>query len=100
MACPFTTRVGEDHTAAPEGPKYGSPCEFLRVGLGSSVMVEAFQTCCPVEISKAMMLPRKVQQGYAGSADAPSSPDEIGTYTRLPWRSGDPVMRAEGCGSG
>src|SRR5438270_13947878 len=63
-------------------------------------MVWACQTCWPVVVSNAITLPRNVQQGYAGSADAPSSPEEMGTYSRVPTSNGDPVMRAAWCASG
>src|SRR5215471_9521914 len=100
IMCRARSAVGLDHTAAPDGPQNWTPDGPLRVGCGACRMVYDFQTNLPLTLSSAATLPRNVQQGYFGSAAAPSSPEEIGTYRRDPTSRGDPVIRAAMCDSG
>src|SRR5260370_25637147 len=87
--------VGEDHTAAPDGPYKSVPAEFFLVAAGGSGIVYVFHTCFPVAASIATRLPRKVQHGYFTFAATISSPPErTPTYTRPPYTLGLPVMPA------
>ena len=71
--------VGDDHTAAPDGPQSCVPDLFLRVGRNGSEIVELFQINFPVAASRAETLPRNVQHAYVGLAPVTSSYDDNGT---------------------
>ena len=91
--------MGDDQTAAPDGPKSCVPAEFFVVGFGVSPIVYVFHTWLPVAASSARTLPRNVQQGYFGSAPTSSSSDETGTIKRPSTNFGVPVTRATGWSS-
>ena len=92
----FSSIVGDDQTAAPDGPNSCVPTLFVRVGFGASGITYVFHTTSPVAASSATTLPRNVQHGYFGSAPATSSIDDTGTYSRPAYSFGVPVTRAIG----
>src|SRR5579871_161439 len=100
MALRFRSMVGEDQTAAPEGPCKSVPAEFLRVTEGGSGSVKVFHISLPVAASSEARLPRKVQHSYLGlAASISSAPERTPTYTRPFTILGEPVIPARGCSS-
>jgi hypothetical protein len=75
----FSSIVGDDQMAAPDGPKSCIPALFFCVGCGVSGMTYVFHATSPVAASSATTLPRNVQHGYFESAPTSSSIDETGT---------------------
>jgi hypothetical protein len=90
------SKVGDDHTPAPEGPLNCTPALLIARGLGSSAIVKLFQSVFPVDACNATTLPRKLQQGYFGSVAVTSSRDAIGTNSVVPASIGEPVNIAAG----
>jgi hypothetical protein len=57
----FTSTVGADQMAPPDGPSDKPPSARLPMTFGSSVTVYARQTSAPVAVSSATIEPRNVQ---------------------------------------
>src|SRR4051812_21190682 len=91
--------VGEDQSAAPDGPHIVTPRAFLPCAVGRSFTVYVCHTGAPVAASTTIRLPRNLQHSYVGIAPVASSTDDIGTNKRPLYSTGDPVMRAAGCSS-
>src|SRR5262245_53285569 len=74
----FASTVGADQIAPPAGPQLSPPSARVPSRFAGSSIVQVRQTISPVAASRATMLPRNVQQTYAGGLPA-SSYDEVGT---------------------
>src|SRR5437870_2351010 len=92
--------VGDDQTAAPEGPQVLAPASFWPVTFGRSVIMYPVQIFFPFAASIATTLPLKVQHSYAALVVAiDSSRPDTGTYNRPASSLGEPVITPPGCSS-